>query len=177
MNLFSLQNDLNNAIKWSKENSLEFNNAKIEAIRLDVKKFDQSSVHLYADDAEITCKCSVNDLGIIITNNLKWDSHINERLSKAQQQLFFLKRIVPFSSNTRVKVSLYKNYILSILLYASNVWFSNSPNCRKLERCKDERSSVLWTRNFVPTATTIRASFTTICCQSVFFWFEKIFLC
>ena len=32
MNLLLLQNDLNKAIKWSKENRLEFNNAKFEAI-------------------------------------------------------------------------------------------------------------------------------------------------
>ena len=71
MNLFSLQNQLNNAIKWSKQNRLEFNNAKFEAICFDLKKLDQSSVHLYADDTVITCKSSVNDLGIVITNNLK----------------------------------------------------------------------------------------------------------
>ena len=88
---------------------MEFNNAKFEAICFDVKKLDQCSAHLYADDTEITCKSSMNDLGIVITNNLKWDSHINQRLSKAQQKLFFLKRNVPFSTNTRVKVSLYKS--------------------------------------------------------------------
>ena len=38
MSLFSLQNDLNKAIKWSKEKRLEFNNAKLEAICFDVKK-------------------------------------------------------------------------------------------------------------------------------------------
>ena len=101
MNLFSLQNDVNKAIKWSKDNRLEFSNAKFEAICFDVKKLDQCSVHLYADDTEITCKSSVNDLGIIIPNNLKWDSQINQRLSKAPQKLFFLKRNVLFSTNTR----------------------------------------------------------------------------
>ena len=45
------------------------------------------------------------------------------------------------------------------------------------KRCKDERSSGLWIRNFLQIVTTIRASFTTICCRSVFFWFEMIFLC
>ena len=49
----------------------KFNNAKFEAICFDVKKLDQFSVHLYADDTEITCKSLVNDLGIVITNNLK----------------------------------------------------------------------------------------------------------
>ena len=108
MTLLSLQIVLNKAIKWSKENRLKCNNAKFEAIRFDVKKLDLRSVHLYADDIEITCKISVNDLGLVITNNLKWDSHINQWLSKAAQKLFFLKRNVPFSAKSRVKVSLYK---------------------------------------------------------------------
>ena len=110
----------------------------------DVKKLDQCSIHLYADDTEITCKSSVNDLGVVITNNLKWDSQIYQWLSKAQQK-FFLKRNVPFSTNTRVKISLYKSYISSIFLYASNVWFSNWPNCRKLE--KMQRRELKWALN------------------------------
>ena len=77
INLFLLQNDLNKAIKWSKENRMEFNNAKFEAICFDVRKLEQCSVHLYADDTKITCKSSVNDLGIVLTNNLKCDSHNN----------------------------------------------------------------------------------------------------
>ena len=127
MNLFLLQNDVNKAIKWSKENRLEFNMVKFEAICFDVKKLDQCSVHLYADDSEITCKSSVNDLGIIIINKLKWDSQINQRLSKAQ------KRNVPFFTDTRVKVSLYKIYILSI----------NSPvrvKCMVLELAKLQKT-------------------------------------
>ena len=88
INLFLLQNDLNKAIKWSKENRMEFNNAKFEAICFDVRELDQCSVHLYADDTKVTGKSLVNDLGLVITNNLKWDSHINQRLSKAQQKFF-----------------------------------------------------------------------------------------
>ena len=38
MKLFSLQKDFKNAIKWSKENRLEFNNANFEAICFGVKK-------------------------------------------------------------------------------------------------------------------------------------------
>ena len=83
--------------------------AKFEAIYFDVKKLDQCSVHLYADDTETGCKSSVNDIGIIFTNKLKWDSHISQRLMKPQQKLFFLKKNVPFSTNTRVKVSSYKS--------------------------------------------------------------------
>ena len=134
MNFFSLQNDASKAIKWSKENRLDFNITKFEAMCFDVKKLDECSVHFYAGDTKITCKSSVKDLGIIFINKLKWDSHISQLLMKAKQKFFFLKRNVPFSTITRVKVKLYKSYILSVLLYTSNVWFLNWPNCRKLEK-------------------------------------------
>ena len=54
----------------------------------------------------------------------------------------FLERNVPFSTNMRVKVSLYESYILLILHYVSNVWFSNWPKCRKLE--KMQRRALKW---------------------------------
>ena len=88
MNLFSPENDVNKATKWSKQNRLEFNMAEFENICFDVRNLDQSSVQMYADDTEITCKSSGNNLGIINTNKLNWDSHINQWLSKAQQSFF-----------------------------------------------------------------------------------------
>ena len=145
MNLYSIQIDVNKAIKWSTENRWEINMAKFEAICFDVKKLYQCIVHSYADNTEIPWKSSVNDLGIVFTNNLKWDSHISQRLMKAQQKLYFLKRKVPFSTNIRRKVSLYKSNILSVLLYASNVWFSNWPNCRQIE--KMQRRALKWALN------------------------------
>ena len=54
MNLFSLENFVNNALKWSEKNRFEFNMAKFEAIGFDVEKLDKFSVHLYADNTEVT---------------------------------------------------------------------------------------------------------------------------
>ena len=136
--------------------------AKLEAICFDVKKLDQCSVLMYADDAEITGNSSVNYLGIIITNMLKWDSHINQRLSKAQLKLFL-----------KEKGSLFYKYEI-ISKFIQKLHFINYP---VRVRCKDEHASELWIGNFLLIVTTIRASFTTTCCQSVFFWFEMIFLC
>ena len=117
--------------KWSKENRMEFKNAKFEAICFDVKKLDQCSVHLYADDTEITCKSPVNDLGIVITNNLKWDSHINQRLSKAQQNLFLEE-----------KRSLFYKYE-SKSKFIQKLHFINSPlrvKCMVLELAKLQKT-------------------------------------
>ena len=49
---------------------------------------------------------------------------------------FFLEEKRSFFYKYESKISLYKSYILSFLLHASNVWFSNLPNCRKLEKIR-----------------------------------------
>ena len=74
----------------------------------------------------------MNDLGKIIVNNLKWDSHINERLSKAQQKLFFLKR----------KRSLFYKYESKSKLI-QNLHFIDSPlrvKCMVLELAKLQKT-------------------------------------
>ena len=59
-------------------------------------------------------------------------------------KIFFLMKKVHFSTHfsTKVKVSLHQNYILSVLLNASSVWFSKWPSYRKLE--KMQRRGLKW---------------------------------
>ena len=122
MNSYSPENNVNKATKWSKQNRLEFNMAKFEKICFDVKKLDRSSVHIYADDTEITCKFSVNDLVIIITTKLNWENYINQWLSKAQQSFFLEeKRSIFYKYEGKIKFLNKLSFLLSILLYASNV--------------------------------------------------------
>ena len=119
--------------------------AKFEAICYDVKKLDQCSVHLYAFNTEITCKSLVNDLGIIISNKLKWDSHINQRLSKAQQKLFFLeeKHSLFYKYENKSKFIQKLHFINSPLPVKCMVL--NGPICRKLE--KMQRRALKWSLN------------------------------
>ena len=131
MSLFSQQNDLNNALKWSKENRLEYNNAKFEAICFDVKELDQSSVHLYADDTQKKCKSSLNDLGIIITNNLKWDSHLMSGYQR-HNETFFLedKRSLFYKNKSKSK-------------FIQKLHFIDSPlrvKCMVLESAKQQKN-------------------------------------
>ena len=98
---------------------------------------------MYADDTKITCKSLVNDLNIVITIKLKWDRHINQRQSKAQQKLFFLeeKRSLFYkyeSKKVYTKVKSYQFYFTR-KMYRSR--FSQTADNYKI--CKDEHSSRL----------------------------------
>ena len=55
-------------------------------------------------------------LGIIITNKLKWDSHITQRISKAQQKLFFEdKRSIFYKYESKSKVIQKLHFINSLV--------------------------------------------------------------
>ena len=135
MNLFSLQNDLNSYTKWSKENRLEFNNAKFEAICFDLKKLDQSGVHLYADDIETTCKTAVNDLGIIITNNFEMGQSYQWAAIEGTTIAFFLeeKRSFFYKYESRNKFKLKLHFIDSPLRVKRMV-----PQLAKLQKTRKE---------------------------------------
>lgn len=61
------------------------------------------------------------DLGIIISNDLKWNDQINSTVNKANRILGLIKRSVG-TSNTAVFIKLYKTLVRPILEYATPVW-------------------------------------------------------
>ena len=60
-------------------------------------------------------------LGVTITNDLKWNTHINNICTKANRTLGFLRRNL-FSCPQDVKEAAYKGLVRPVLKYGSSVW-------------------------------------------------------
>ena len=71
---------------------------------------------------------SIKYLGVTITSDLKWNSHIRNMCSKANRTLGFLRRNI-FSCPQDVKEAAYKTLVRPILEYGSTVW---DPHCNGL---------------------------------------------
>ena len=71
---------------------------------------------------------SIKYLGVTITSDLKWNSHIGNVCSKANRTLGFLRRNL-FSCPQDVKEAAYKSMVRPILEYGSTVWV---PHCNGL---------------------------------------------
>ena len=71
---------------------------------------------------------SIKYLGVTITSDLKWNSHIRNVFSKANRTLGFLRRNL-FSCPQDVKEAAYKSMVRPILEYGSTVW---DPHCNFL---------------------------------------------
>ena len=71
---------------------------------------------------------SIKYLGVTITSDLKWNTHISNVCTKANRTLGFLSRNL-FSCPQDVKDALFKNLVRPILDYGSSVW---DPYCNGL---------------------------------------------
>ena len=68
-------------------------------------------------------------LGITISKDMNWDTHINNITSKANKIIGFLRRNLQIQ-NTEAKTLAYKSMVRSNLEYCTSVW---SPDTEKLK--------------------------------------------
>jgi len=84
-------------------------------------------------------------LGVTISNDLSWNSHINQISTKAGQTLNFLKRNIP-SKNQKVREFAYKSLVRPKLEYACSVWSPHTQqNTHKLEMV--QRRAARWVKH------------------------------
>ena len=91
---------------------------------------------------------NIEYLGVTITNDLKWNTHISNICTKANRSLGFLRR-THFSCPRKVKEAAYKGMVRPILEYGSWVW---DPHTDKFQEELDKvqnRAARYVTRNYV----------------------------
>ena len=76
---------------------------------------------------------SHKDLGVYISNDLKWDFHATSKLCKARQCFFSLKAKIYFNTTSHVKLRLYRSLVLSVLLNGFPAWYPDVSMLNKLE--------------------------------------------
>ena len=63
----------------------------------------------------------LGDLGVTITNDLRWNTHVSNVCTKANRTLGFLRRNL-YSCPQEVKEAAYKGLVRPVLDYGSSVW-------------------------------------------------------
>ena len=116
-----LQQTLTHLTTWNNTNNIKFNASKWKVLTVSSKKkpitfaYHLGSTNLHHVQEE-------KDLGVIMTGNLSWNSHIQSITSKANKLLGLLRRTCPLLTNVRVRLTLYLSLVKSQLCYASEVW-------------------------------------------------------
>jgi hypothetical protein len=118
-----LQKSLDNLAIWAREWQLSININKCAVVSLSSKPQPASRIY-YIDGVAIPCRDSHVDLGITVSNDLSFELHINNIVSKARQRVGTLFRGF-LSRNLSTMRLAFITYIRPILEYNSIVWNPN----------------------------------------------------
>ena len=114
-----LQADLDHLATWEKEWKMEFHPDKCQVIPITRNK--KKIINKYVLNGHtLESTSDAKYLGVTLTSDLKWNTHINNITSKANRTLGFLRRNVKISS-PKIKTLAYFSLVQPILEYASPV--------------------------------------------------------
>lgn len=116
----TLQSDLHKLEQWEQEWLMSFNPDKCEIIHITRKH--KPIIYKYTLHNHILKSTNkAKYLGVSITKDLTWNSHINDITNKANASLRFIKRNVKTNS-IKTKELAYKTYVRPKIEYCSVVW-------------------------------------------------------
>lgn len=92
----------------------------------------------------IRCKNELKYLGIIITDNLKWDAHINKIVEKARKVIFQLRIAVKeeYGLDTHAMQIIFNVTIRPAITYGAEMWGGNL-NAKQREKINSAQRTTL----------------------------------
>ena len=139
-----LQNDLLKLEKWESLWDMEFNPSKCQVLHITRnRKPIQFKYNLHGQTLT-----PVNDakyLGVDISHDLRWNTHISRITTNANRTLGFIKRNIK-TKHENIKTLAYKTLVRPQLEYASCAWSPHTQvNKHKLEMV--QRRAIRWVKN------------------------------
>ena len=117
--------DVLELVSWCDKNNLELNVSKTKEMILDFRKVQPDHAPLLIKNKTVETVDDFKFLGLIISNDLKWKKNTEKNVKKAQQRLYFLRRLKKFGLKTNILVEFYRAVIESVLTFGITVWYGN----------------------------------------------------
>jgi len=127
-----LQRDLDKLVEWERTWEMEFHPSKCEVITITRKKKPIKTTYtMHGQDLKQAD--SIKYLGVTISHDLRWNKHVNNIATKANNSLNFLRRNINIG-NPKLKERAYKALVRPLLEYGQTVWDPfTDVNINKLE--------------------------------------------
>ena len=114
-----LQLDLESVYEWARINNMTFNENKFEHIRYGL--CDNLNNYTGPDGTNIQECNQVRDLGVIISDNAKFEDQIDGAVKRARQQVGWILRV--FETRERaVMLTLFRSLVLPLVEYCCQLW-------------------------------------------------------
>ncbi|KAK3523646.1 hypothetical protein QTP70_006308 [Hemibagrus guttatus] len=121
---------------WCSLNTLEFNTIKTVEMMVDFRRNNPALPPLTIMNSTVPTVESFRFLGTTISQDLKWDTHIDSIIKKAQQRLYFLRQLRKFNLPQELLTHFYSAVTESVLCTSITVWFGSATksDIRTLQR-------------------------------------------
>ena len=128
-----LQSDLESLQHWERTWDMEINPGKCQVIHITHSKSPVTSRY-FMHNQELESVDAAKYLGVAISKDLSWNTHINNITSTANKTLSFVKRNV-VTKNKDIKTMAYNSLVRPQVEYASAVWSPyTKENINKIEK-------------------------------------------
>jgi hypothetical protein len=124
-----INEDLKSIQSWADKWRVSFSPPKTEDLLISRKRKKREHPLLYLNDVEIKRVAVHKHLGLSFSNDLTWNVHIGEILTKATKKLGIL-RLLRYKLDRLSLERIYKCLIRPVLEYADCVW--NNPNANNI---------------------------------------------
>ncbi|KAL0150388.1 hypothetical protein M9458_054205 [Cirrhinus mrigala] len=121
---------------WCSHNNLELNTLKTVEMTVDFRRKPPALPPLTIMNSTVALVDSFKFLGTNISQDLKWDIHIDSIVKIAQQRLYFFRQLKKFNLPQALMTQFYSAVIESVLCSSITVWFgaASKSDIRRLQR-------------------------------------------
>ncbi|KAK3555538.1 hypothetical protein QTP86_021797, partial [Hemibagrus guttatus] len=121
---------------WCSRNNLELNTLKRVEMIVDFRRNTPAFPPLTIMNSTVPTVASFRFLGTTISQDLKWDTHIDATIKKAQQRLYFLRQLRKFNLPQELLTHFNSAVTESVLCTSITVWFGSATksDIRTLQR-------------------------------------------
>ncbi|KAI4904809.1 hypothetical protein NFI96_000064 [Prochilodus magdalenae] len=118
--------EVDSLVAWCTKNNLTLNTDKTKEMIVDMRKERRPHQPLFIRDLEVERVSSFKYLGVHISDDLTWTLNTTYVLKRAQQRLYFLRRLRKFGMSHRILSNFYSCIIESILTSCITVWYGST---------------------------------------------------
>ena len=143
-----LQRDIDRLGSWARKWGMRFQPVKCNMMQLTNKRSSKIQANYTLEGTVLENVESIKYLGVTITNDLKWNTHISNVCTKANRTLGFLRRNL-YSCPPDVKEAAYKGLVRPVLEYGSSVWDPHTHGLQEELEKVQNRAARFVTGNYV----------------------------
>ena len=124
----TLQTNIDKISEWTHLNNMKLNVKKTKELRISFSKRPVTLQKLSSDQKQIDIVDNFKLLGVTISSNLTWNSHITDICTKASKRLYALRILKRSGAPPKDLITVYCSFIRPVVEYASQVWHFSLPH-------------------------------------------------